>query len=223
MPHRRTTQRLSGLAGVAGALLFFCGDMLFYGHFGAGATFHQGMERVVREAPLVRLFTGGLLGPVAACLCIVGFWHVGQNIAPRSPLLGKLVFYILAAMMVVGSAVHALWVPRGLATKYEEPLKAYLPDLFEALRRYWEVAYDLAAVPAYIGAVLLLFAVLFGRSVYPRWTILANFGLLSLLEPLASQVPTPLGAILVGGFTNLSIAVFFLVSVLSTWNAQRSN
>ena len=27
------------------------------------------------------------------------------------------------------------------------------------------------------------------------------------------------GAIVVGGFTNLSIAVFFLVSVLSTWNA----
>jgi hypothetical protein len=48
--------------------------------------------------------------------------------------------------------------------------------------------------------------------------VVANFGLLSLLEPLASQVPAPLGAILVGGFTNLSIAVFFLVSVLSTWN-----
>ena len=219
MLHSRTTHRLAGLAGLAGALLFFWGDMLFYGHFGAGATFHQGMQRVVREAPLARLFAGGLLGPVAACLCIVGFWHVGQNITPRSPLLGKLVFYILAAMMVVGSAVHALWVPRGLATKYEERLRAYLPDLLTALRRYWEVAYDLAAVPAYIGAVLLLFAVLFKRSVYPRWTAVANFGLLSLLEPLASQVPAPLGAILVGGFTNLSIAIFFLVSVLSTWNA----
>jgi len=218
MPHSRTTQRFAGLAGLTGALLFFCGDMLFYGHFGAGATFHEGMERVVREAPLARLFTGGLLGRPAACLCIIGFWHVGQNIAPRSPLLGRVVFYTLAAMMVVGSAVHALWVARGLATKYEEPLRAYLPDLFVALRRYWEVAYDLAAVPAYIGAVLLLFAVLFRRSVYPRWTVLANFGLLSLLEPLATQVPAPLGAVLVGGYTNLSIAVFFLASVVSTWN-----
>jgi hypothetical protein len=49
------------------------------------------------------------------------------------------------------------------------------------------VASDLAAVLAYVGAVLLLFAVLFRRSVYPRWTILANFELLSLLEPLATQ------------------------------------
>jgi hypothetical protein len=213
------THRLAGLAGLFGALLFFCGDMLFYGHFGAGATFHDGMQRVVQQASLTRLFTGGLVGPIAAGLCIIGFWHVGANVTPRSPLLGRLIFYSLAAMMVVGSAVHALWVPRGLATKYEIPLRAYAPDLFAALRRYWEVAYDLAAVPAYIGAVLLLFAVLFKRSVYPRWTILANFGLLSLLEPLATRVPAPLGAILVGGFTNLSIAVFFLVSVLSTWSA----
>jgi hypothetical protein len=211
------TRRLAGLAGFAGALLFFCGDMLFYGHFGAGATFHEGMQRIVREGPLVRLFIGGLLGPPAACLCIIGFWHVGQNIAPRSPVLGRLVFYTLAAMMVTGSAVHALWVPRGLAFRYELQLTAYAPDLFGALRRYWELAYDLAAVPAYIGAILLLLIVLLGKSLYPRWTVLANFGLLSLLAPLASQVPAPLGAILVGGFTNLSITVFFLVSVLSTW------
>jgi hypothetical protein len=214
------TRRLAGLAGLFGALLFFCGDMLFYGHFGAGATFHDGMQRVVQQASLTRLFTGGLLGSVAAGLCIIGFWHVGTNITPRSPLLGRLIFYSLAGMMVVGSAVHALWVPRGLATKYEIPLRAYAPDLSAALRRYWEVAYDLAAVPAYIGAALLLFVVVFGRSLYPRWTALTNFGLLSLLEPVAARVPAPVGAILVGGYTNLSIAVFFLVSVLSTWNAH---
>ena len=219
MTRNLATHRLAGLAGLAGALLFFCGDMLFYGHLGSGSTFHEGMQHVVREAPLLRLFTRGLLGPPAACLCIIGFWHVGQNIAPRSPTLGRVTFYTLAAMMVAGSAVHALWVPRGLATRYELPLTAHAPELFAALRRYWELAYDLAAVPAYIGAILLLLVVLLGKSIYPRWTALANFGLLSLLEPLASRVSAPLGAILVGGFTNLSIAVFFLVSVLSTWNA----
>jgi len=122
-------------------------------------------------------------------------------------------------MMVAGSAVHALWVPRGLASKYESALRAGAPDLFAALRRYWELAYNLAAVPAYIGAILLLFVVVFRRSIYPRWTALANFGLLSLLAPFAERVPEPVGAIVVGGFTNLSIAVFFLVSVLSTWKS----
>jgi hypothetical protein len=211
-------RRLAGLTGLLGTLLFFCGDMLFYGHVGSGAGFHEGMQRVVREASLTRLFIGGLLGPIAACFCIIGLWHVHQNITPRSPLLGRLTFYCFATMMVAGSAVHALWVPRGLVSKYEVALNTCAPDLFAALRGYWEVAYNLAAVPAYIGAVLLLFVVVFRRSIYPRWTALANFGLLSLLAPVAARTPAPIGAILVGGFTNLSIAVFFLVSVLSTWN-----
>jgi hypothetical protein len=219
MEYNLQIRRLAGLAGLLGALLFFCGDMLFYGHFGAGAGFHDGMQRVVRDASLTRLFAGGLIGPVAACFCIVGFWHVRRNIAPRSPMFAGLIFYSLAAMMVVGSAVHALWVPRGLALKYETTLQHYAPDLFSALRRYWELAYDLAAAPAYLGAILLVFVVLFRKSIYPRWTVLANFGLLSLLAPLAERAPAPVGAILVGGFTNLSIATFFLVSVVSTWHA----
>jgi hypothetical protein len=214
-------RRLAGLTGVLGALLFFCGDMLFYGHFGSGALFHEGMQRVVREAPLPRLFIGGLLGPVAACLCIVGFWHVRENIASKSPSFARLIFYNLAAMMVAGSAVHALWVPRGLAFRYERAI-GVPAELLTSLRRYWEIAYYVAAVPAYIGAALLLFVVIFRKSIYPRWTVLANFGLLSLLEPLASQVPAPLGAILVGGFTNLSIAVFFLVSVFATLDYDRA-
>jgi len=41
-----------------------------------------------------------------------------------------------------------------------------------------------------------------------------------LLSPLAERVPAPLGAILVGGFTNLSIAIFFLVPVSTTWRSR---
>lgn len=36
-------RRLAGVSGLAGALLFFAGDMLFYGHFGPGAEFAEGM------------------------------------------------------------------------------------------------------------------------------------------------------------------------------------
>src|SRR5260370_32344442 len=73
-------RRLGGLCGLAGALLFFVGDMLFYGHFGSGANFAEGMIAIVMRASTARLFAGGSVGPRAACLCIVGFWHVYLNI-----------------------------------------------------------------------------------------------------------------------------------------------
>ena len=138
----------------------------------------------------------------------------------RSPVLGRVVFFALASTMVIGGAVHALWVPRGLAIKYSAVVGAVAPELIDSLRSYWQFAYNLAAAPAYIAAVLLLLLVLLGKTAYPRWTVLANFGVLSLLAPLAERIPAPLGAVVVGGFTNLSIAFFFFISVVSTWKGN---
>ena len=119
--------------------------------------------------------------------------------------------------MVVGGTVHAVWVPRGPAIKYSDLVGGVAPELIDSLQSYWRFAYSLAAGPAYVAAVLLLIVVLLGKTAYPRWTALANCGVLSLLAPLAERIPAPLGVIVVEGFTNLSIALFFLVSVISTW------
>jgi hypothetical protein len=57
-------RRVAGLSGLAGALLFFAGDMLFYGHVGPGAGFRQGMVATVTQASPERLFAGGLVAKV---------------------------------------------------------------------------------------------------------------------------------------------------------------
>jgi hypothetical protein len=211
-------RRLSGAAGIFGALLFFTGDMLFYGHLGPGTGFHEGMLATVSSASLARLFAGGLVGPVAACLCIVGFWHVYLNVRPSAARIGQVMFAAFFVLMVFGSAIHTLWTAKSLAIKY-----CYRNDdagchaLMQATNSYWNLAYNMGAVPGYAGALLLVAIVLLGKTWYPKWTVLANPAALMLLSPLADRAPAPFGAILTGGFTNLSIAVFFLVSLWTTW------
>jgi Family of unknown function (DUF6796) len=197
------TRRLAGLNGLAGALLLFAGDMLFYGHIGSGANFTEGMIATVMRASQERLFAGGLVGPLAACLCIVGFWHVYLNIRPPHVVLGRLVFVLFSVLMVAGSAVHTLWTAKGLALKYCYGQGAPCADLLAATKSYWALAYNLGAIPGYLGAVLLLGLLLLRKTHYPRWTVIANPAVLMLLSPLADRVPAPLGAILVGGFTNV--------------------
>jgi hypothetical protein len=199
-------------------MLFFAGDMLFYGHWGSGAGFHDGMLETVRNASLARLFAGGLVGPFAACLCILGFWHVCANVRASYAAIGRATLVLFVVLMVFGSAVHTLWTARGLALKF-----CYASDdagcrsLLPAVNAYWNLAYNIGAIPGYAAALLLLGLVVLGKTCYPRWTALANPAVLLLLSPLADKVPAPVGAVLVGGFTNLSIAVFFLISVLTTW------
>jgi hypothetical protein len=203
-----------------GALLFFVGDMLFYGYVGPGSGFADGMRATVAQASTRRLFAGGLVGPIAACLCIVGFWHVYLNVRPSSELFGRVMFAVFVILMVGGSAVHTLWTAKGLALKYCNGQGPPCSDLLTIIRSYWTLAYNLTSIPGYLGAVLLMGLVLTRRTWYPRWTALVNPGVLILLSPLAVKVPSPLGAILVGGSANLSITVFFLVSVATTWTPR---
>jgi hypothetical protein len=215
-------RRLAGLSGLAGALLFFAGDMLFYGHFGSGEKFVEGMLATVGRASPERLFAGGLIGPIAACMCMVGFWHVYLNIRPANLLLSRMMLALFSVLMVAGSAVHTLWTAKGLALKYCYGQGAPCSDLLTAMKSYWTLTYNLGAIPGYIGAVLLVGLVVLRKTYYPRWTVIANPAVLSILSPLAARVPAPLGAILVGGFTNLSIAIFFLTSVSTTWKGRQN-
>lgn len=216
-------RRITGLCGLAGALLFFAGDMLFYGHLGSGAQFHEGMLATLRTASLGRLFAGGLIGPVAACLCIVGFWHVYDNIRPTAGRTAPLVFALFAILMVAGSAIHTLWVARGIALKYCADAGEPCHSVLVAVQSYWSLAYNLGSIPGYLGAFILLVLVVIGRTWYPRWTIIANPAVLYLLSPLVLLTPAPLGAILVGGFANLSIVTFFAVSCATTWARRTSS
>ena len=210
-------RRLAGIAGLCGALLFFAGDMLFYGHLGSGTGFHQGMVTTVRNASLARLYAGGLVGPFAACLCILGFWHVSLNVRASHARMGRVMLVAFALLMVFGSAIHTLWTTKGLALKY-----CYGNDdagcraVAQAINQYWDIAYYFGAVPAYFAFILLVALVLFGKTWYPRWTVLSNPAVLLLFSPLAERTPAPLGAVLLGGFTNLSIALFFTVSIWTT-------
>jgi hypothetical protein len=179
------------------------------------------MIATVMRASTARLFAGGLVGPLAACLCIVGFWHAYLNIRPSHVLLARLVLILFSILMVAGSAVHTLWTAKGLALKYCYGQGAPCSDLLAAIKSYWALVYNLGAIPGYLGAGLLFGLVLLRKTYYPRWTVVANPAVLMVLSPFADRVPAPLGAILVGGFTNLSIAIFFLVSLLTTWNRRR--
>lgn len=218
MPSSVLTHRLAGFCGLAGALLFFTGDMLFYGHFGSGSNFHNGLVDTVTHASDARLYAGGLVGPIAACLSIIGFWQLSQNILPPSGFLARSIFILFSVLMVFGSAVHTLWTTRGLAIKYCASSLAPCADLRSSINSYWDIVYNIGAIPGILAAILLFFLILFRKTAYPRWTVLFNPALLIFISPLTEKIPAPLGAIFYGGSANLSIALFFFVSLFTTWN-----
>jgi putative effector of murein hydrolase LrgA (UPF0299 family) len=83
--------------------------------------------------------------------------------------------------------------------------------------------YHAAEAAWLFGGGLLLYAVLAGKSLFPRWTALVNPALIFLLQPLAVFIPAPIGLIVVGGYINLVMSLFFMVATFSTWTVSGSD
>jgi hypothetical protein len=210
---KTTSVRILGLIGLGAALLMFVGDMCLYGHFGSGGDAIS--KLVITEESDTRIVIGGFIGPIAAILYCVGFLSVYSMISPRNRMLAIVVTGGAAVMMVIGGTYHAMWSIRAFLIKAGLSSGDY-QALYTQIKDYTLIFYNTMLAGAGVVSVLLLFAVPSGRSLYPRWSVVVNPGILFLLRPLADLIPAPLGAIITGGYLNLVFVIFFTVSVLVT-------
>jgi hypothetical protein len=210
---KTTSVRILGLLGLGAALLMFVGDMCLYGHFGSGG---EAISKIViANESDTRIVIGGFIGPIAALLYCVGFLSVYFMISPRSRMLAVVIAGGAAAMMVIGGTYHAMWSIRAFLIKAGLSSGDY-QGLYTQIRDYMSLFYNTMFAGAEVVSLLLLYVVLSGRSLYPKWSVVVNPGILFLLRPLADLIPAPLGAIITGGYLNLVFVIFFTVSVLVT-------
>lgn len=212
--HQKRYNFVAGGIGLCGALLMFAGDMLLYGHFGSGSAFIEKYRDVIASASPARLYIAGLIGPVAASLYLIGVYHLYLQLRPAPKFIRALTAGSFAVMFVVAGAFHATWGAYAFVIQAAASTSTLSQELTNNIVSYMNKLYFLAEVPGYVGAILLFFLIALNKTCYPRWSILINPGLLMLLSPLASSIPAPLGAVIVGGFFNLTFAIFFTQSLL---------
>jgi len=204
----------TGLAGLLGALLLFAGDMLMYGHWGSGMEFETRHRQVIANASTLRLFAAGLMGPLSLLGYLAGALHVYWRLLPGRYGLRAMVAIGLAATFILGAAEHVVLGAVAFAGRAGAAVPEAKPVLI-ALSSYLGFIYRAAEVVGYPTMLLLFALVLLKKTTYPRWTALLNPGLLMLVSPLADHLPAPVGAVIVGGFYNLTFCVFFLVSIVT--------
>lgn len=188
--------------GAMGGALWFVGDLLYYGAPGPGDVTGQMLTAAIQGKPVGGLHVSGMLGPAGTLLClagVLGFWRAAQ------PGHARLVTcLLLASVFVLWGSTHQLFAARALAL-HEAPTSAAT----RAVVAYWAEVQMLLQGAAYPAALASIALVAFGRTAFPRWLALTNFGLLSLLEPALRALPAPAGAPIVSGFSNLAVAIWF--------------
>ena len=119
--------------GLVGSLVMFAGDMLLY--FTPGAYDMDGTlrpyARIMRDLPEGRVRAGGVLGPVAAFLYVVGF--AGLPLLAEGDLawLARLTAGLLSFALICGGGV---WRRSRRGSSYVQHLLKHVLKLHEILR-----------------------------------------------------------------------------------------
>ncbi|MBO5567522.1 MAG: hypothetical protein J6A79_01015 [Clostridia bacterium] len=201
--------------GLAGALLMFAGDMLLYYtpkdfSYGPKSSSEEKINAIIdvmKALPAGRVMAGGMLGPVAAFLYCVGFYHIVLITNEQAHTLALAAFLLSCFGIITGGAYHSHCAYLGLLGDDRD--RAAL----NTAAKYFQKLPLLLYAGEGIGFFLLIFLIVTGKTALPQWLFLLSPGVLFLLKPVVSRLPKGIRIIVSGGWTNL-ISVIYYVAVL---------
>lgn len=194
-------------AGLAGALLLFAGDMTLY-YSKNDYTDLDSVIAIMRREPKARLYLGGLLGPTAAFLYCIGFYHTALFVLPAHGAAGRLCFLLNCLGIICGGAYHSLWPLYGTIGRLDQPQALQEVRAYATVQEYY--AFGIQGV----GFVLLAALVALGWTALPRWAALLTPGVLMLLTPALRRLPKGVHMVVCGGWTNLVSVIYYAAALL---------
>ncbi len=198
------------IVGFFGALMMFCGDMILY--FDKNDYENNGtldpIINIMKRLPKIRVMIGGWIGPVAAFLYCIGFYHI-VLIANTSYYALAFAAFLLSCMgIIAGGAYHSHCAYLGLLGQEEQR-----KDL-EIVLEYFQKIPIVLYLGEGSGLLILFFLIATGKTIFPIWMAIFSPGILFLLKPLTRKLPKGLHMVLAGGFTNIIFIVYYLIAMI---------
>lgn len=201
--------RLTGYAGLSGSLLMYAGDMLLYFTTQPIPDVDKDLLPSMGSVPLERLFAGGLMGPLAAVLYIIGFYHLFLRIKKTRKKTAFWMYASLSLSILIGGAFHAFFPAFGIVSAQGHP--ELIGNLFPYARLLGGLAFSLMG----IGWLLFCVPVLQKQTSFPRWVVIATPLVTIWFNLLWQMLPQPFLVPIAGGWNNLVCTLIFAVSLLT--------
>ena len=199
------------IIGLIGALLMFAGDMALY--YSRDDFEHSGsldpIITIMKDLPKKRVMIGGWIGPIAAFLYCIGFYHIVLITEEPSFPLAFAAFLLSCFGIIAGGAYHSHCACLGLLGQQDQR-----KDL-DIVLHYFQKLPLLLYIGEGIGLLFLFYLILSGKTILPAWLALLSPGVLFLLRPLMRKLPKGIHMVVAGGFTNLIFIVCCLAVLLA--------
>ena len=192
----------------------------------------QGNYSLTTPAPVTialwRVFMGSLLGVFCIPLTMAGYWVVCTVLGAIAPRLFRLLFWVMAYSLVLGTVIHSTLLPvillEQVAHGASGAAQVSLLHLQNALFVFRSPLLAFFGISYLIMWSIVVVTVLRTATPYPKWIVLFVPALLSLvILGVGQSHAVPLvGNVLYPAVLSLPHLVFFLLSTIVLWRRPTS-
>lgn len=217
--------RHTAIGGILGAMAMFIGGLFLYAHWGPIGSLDQSMvSRIpfrtsILLASDLQLDISAILGGLAVIGYFLGAIHISQRFESGLKLLGIATGSLFAFATLLGGIYHALWSMYGKVLQASMAESALNADLLDSWENILSIMNAAAAIPLMLSLLVLVTAVVCGKTSFPRfYAALTPLPLIlisgPLLTPLAEVVSSPYNSLIKGTNFNIVMMVFFVSSLI---------
>jgi len=204
--------RAFGIFGIFGGLILFSGDMLFY-YSTESIDFAENMSKVSDN----RIIISGVSALIATWFYLLGLGQVYY--AFKSSVFKNTVIISFASLLILYGIVHSAYTGIAISAKLAAQNNLDITESI-ALALKTNKILRLFGYPVFLFlSVFFLSQVWKRKTLYPRW-IMFFFPLIPfLLQFVLSEILSgTLWLVVMGGYLNLILVLFFLASTVALWN-----
>jgi len=199
--------------GLIGAILMYTGDMVLY--FSRNTDVSPGTVKdiidIMKKESRKRLYTGGIIGPVAAFLYCVGYYHLVLIMNEQYQAWGWICFFVNCLGIICGGAYHSHCAYFGLIGRH-----AHEESMNEIVKYLGVQKYFVFGLQG-IGFLALAVFIVLGWTIMPRWMFCFSPGILFFLTPLTRKLPKGLNIAIGGGWTNWISIIYYALALITMY------
>jgi len=178
--------------------------------------------RTISNMPDWQLLTSGVTALVAGWFYTLGAGQIYFALRPSGKIISMFAFGSFAAVMIGYGVGHAAYfsVLTGAKDAFLTGVEAEV--MTELPGKYFNLLVQILLLPGGIATILFSYAILFRKTHYPWWIVpFFPFFLYLLKDVFVQRLPGILKLIIDGGYANLIMLLFYLVSTIVLWNGGK--
>jgi hypothetical protein len=207
--------RWFGISGILGSVLFIFGDLL-YNHIPGS---NKSVAEKMSHMPESRLITAGTLGLIGCWLYTLASAHLYIAFQPVGTAFAFIVFLTFAAVMICYGIGHTAYFAIACGAHVAVRLGSEAETGGKLGNAFYHGLVYISYIPVAISSLMMLYGIVTGLSMYPRWMAVFLPVVIYLLKaPVVRILKGHLQEIINDSYDNVVLFVFYVISTIVLWN-----